>query len=364
MIVSVAAPLPAGGTTSIVGDLQSVASARHLFLLAGVVLLGVVVVDILWTTLWTDGGAGPLSSRLTAGTWHGLRRAAGESSRLLDVAGPIVLVVTLAAWMGLLVAGWTLVFAGGEALVDTRTHGPVGWVDRVYVVSYVVFTLGIGDFVPTHGDWQLVTALATASGMLFVTMGVTYVLSVIGATVEKRSFASDVIGLGDRSEEFVRAGWNGEDFHDLDLRLDTLASELGHLAKQHKAYPILHYYHSRKDNNASAAAVAILDESLTVLDHGVPEERRPNGAVLMAARSSVSDYLKTLESAYIRPAETAPPPPDIEALRRANVPTVTDAEFDRALESLDDRRRELRGLTDADARDWPSESEDRDVDEG
>ena len=35
------------------------------YLVPGISLLLVAVVDALWTTLWVDGGAGPVSSRLT-----------------------------------------------------------------------------------------------------------------------------------------------------------------------------------------------------------------------------------------------------------------------------------------------------------
>jgi len=80
--------------------------------------------------------------------------------------------------------------------------------------------------------------------MLFVTMGVSYVLSVLGAVSNKRSFASSVSGLGVDSETVVCSAWDGEDFDGLHLPLNSLASRLDTLADQHKSYPILHYYHS------------------------------------------------------------------------------------------------------------------------
>lgn len=157
----------------------------------------------------------------------------------MDVAGSQTdrwFALTLDMWVGLLWAGWTFVFAGGgqSALIDTRDP-PVTWTGRIYFVAYRLFTMGNGDFSPADGIWQIVTGLTTASGMLFVTMSVLYILSVLSAVSRKRSFAMGVTGIGTRSEIFVENGWDddAEDFHEFDLPLDTLSTQLDMLAEQH-----------------------------------------------------------------------------------------------------------------------------------
>ncbi|MFB6164579.1 MAG: potassium channel family protein [Haloarculaceae archaeon] len=331
-----------------------------LYLLAGIALLVLAVVDLLWTTLWVDGSAGPLSSRLTSAVWQSMRRISSGRSRLLSVAGPVILVVTLVTWIGLIWAGWTLVFAGGgKALIDTRAHEPVTWLGRIYYVAYTMFTMGNGDFSPNGSTWQLVTSLTTASGMLFVTMSVTYVLSVLRAVVKKRSVSTGVTGLGNRGDVLAMAGWDDSkgDFSDLDSSLSSFATELDTLAEQHDAYPILHYYHSQSPAQSSAVAVAVLDEALTLLRYGVPDEERPNDVVLQRARSSTGNYLRTLNAAFIHPAEETPPAPDLSYLRDHDAPTVSEAEFQAALDDLEDRRRKLLGMVRSDAWEWlPRES--------
>jgi hypothetical protein len=330
-------------------------SINVLSLAIGVVLLVLVVVDLLWTTLWADGGAGPLSARLSAWAWSGLRIVASDRSRLLSIAGPAVLVLTLAAWVGLLWAGWTFVFAGSDtSLIDTSGGGPITWVERIYFVAYSMFTMGNGGYSPNGAAWQIATSLTTASGMLFVTLGVSYVLSVLGAVVDKRSFASTVTGIGTRGETIVRDAWDGEDLHELDLPLDTLGSEVSRLAQQHQAYPILHYYHSEDEGDASALAVAIFDEALTLLRFGVPEEHRPNEPLVDTARENTEGYIQTLSSKSIQPAEEPPPPPDLDRLRDAGVPTVSDEDFAARLDELTERRRKMRGVVTADAWRWPT----------
>ena len=192
-----------------------------------------------------------------------------------------------------------------------------------------MFTDGNGDFTPSGDVWQIASSFTTASGMLFATLGVSYILSVLGAVADKRSFANSVTGLRMRSEEFLQSGWDGDDFHNFDLLLDTLSSELNQLAEQHKSYPIFHYYHSEGDEEASAIAVVILFEALTLLQFGVPDEEGPNSALVASARSSTQDYLETLNTAFIEPAEQVPPAPDLDRLHRAGIPTVSDKEFAR-----------------------------------
>ncbi|AXR80332.1 potassium channel family protein [Natrarchaeobaculum sulfurireducens] len=327
---------------------------QPVFLVAGIVILVLVVVDLLWTTLWVDGGSGPISGRLTTGIWRGLRRIRKNRSRALSLAGPLILAATLATWIGLLWVGWTLLFAGGStALVSAHTGQPADWTGRFYYVAYTMFTNGNGDYTPTTGTWEIASAFTTATGMAFVTLAVSYLLSVLGAVSQKRSFASDVTGLGERPEAFVATSWSDEEFRGLELPLESMADDLSVLADQHKSYPILHYYHSEGSDRASAVAVPILDEALTCYRHGIPDDAAPNTTLVADARSSVDSYLETLDTAFIEPAEDVPPEPDLEQLRERGVPTVEDEAFADATDDLDDRRRKLLGIVQADGWQWP-----------
>ena len=213
--------------------------------------------------------------------------------------------------------------------------------------------MGNGDFTPRDGVWQIVTALTTASGMLFVTLSVTYVLSVLGAVTQKRSLASGIHGLGTRSTEILLTSWDGESFRGLEIPLDTISTQLNSLTSNHKAYPVLHYFYGAEAEKAPATNVTVLDEALTLLRFAVSERDRPSDVAVAQARSSVQDYLDTLGSAYVEPADRSPPPPDLTPLRDGGIPTVSDQRFDRSIETLDDRRRKLLGLVEADEHRWP-----------
>ncbi len=326
------------------------------YLAVGIAVLVAGIVDIVWTTLWVDGGSGPVSGRLTTGVWKGLRTVTGDRNRALSLAGPVILMLTLATWIGLIWIGWTIVFSSEPlAVVSSRTGGPADWWGRFYYVAYTMFTDGNGDYTPVYGGdvWEVASAFTTASGMAFVTLGVSYVLTVLGAVADKRSFASTVTGMGNRSEAFLRTGWNGEDFRGLELTVESLAADLSTLAEQHKSYPILHYYHSEQAERASAVAVPILDEALMLSRYAMPDGEGLDPAIVENGRSSARSYLETLDDSFIEPAPSVPRAPDLDRLREDQMPTVSDEEFAEALADLTDRRRRLLGVVEADAWEWP-----------
>lgn len=325
------------------------------YLVLGTVLLLIAALDLLWTTLWIEEGAGPLTARLMAGLWTTIRSGGSHRPRVLTLTGPLILLTSLLMWIVLLWSGWTFLLASTEpAIVDTLNRGAISWSDRIYFVGYTLFTLGNGDFAPKPGVWQVVTTGISASGMLFITMSVTYILSVLDAVTQKRSFASNVSGLGSDGTAIVRTSWNGETFDGLSVPLNTLSTELNTLTSNHKAYPILHYFYSRQPEQAPANRIPALDEALLLLRFGVAEHYRPPEMVLQPAHASVENYLGTLSSAFITPADRTPPPPELARLREAGIPTVSDDTFAESIEPLEQRRRALLGLVEADVREWPS----------
>lgn len=57
---------------------------------------------------------------------------------------------------------------------STATGNPAGTVERLYFTGYTVFTLGNGDFRPGAGTWQLATVAATGTGLVLITLAITY----------------------------------------------------------------------------------------------------------------------------------------------------------------------------------------------
>ncbi|WP_027108189.1 hypothetical protein [Lacticigenium naphthae] len=326
------------------------------YLISGTVLVLITIGDLIWTALWVDGGAGPISNGITTFIWKimvGLNR---KKSSILTVSGPVILTLTLLGWILLLWAGWTLIFAGSpQSIIDTAESQPITWNDLIYYAGYVLFTLGNGGFAPANAYWQIMTTVATGTGMLFLTLGASYILSIVNAVVRKRSFASSVLGIGKSAEEIVAIAWDGEGFSHLDLLLNTLASELSTLTQQHKAYPLLHYYHTHKPTQAITVAVPTLDDALSMIEQGTPKKAMPNPLLMKEMRSSIEEYLETLNQAFIEPSDKVPPIPSMDLLRKKAIPVLPEEEFKENMKSLEGRRKKLLGLMTADNWDWDND---------
>lgn len=325
-----------------------------LAILGGVSLLLLVVTDILWTTLWIQEDAGPLTTRVA----RHASRAITVLLRLrhpISLLGPAILVITIVSWISLLWAGWVMIFsAEHSAVVGSSDQIPASWADRVYFVGYLIFTLGNGEFMPNGDIWQIAMVLASGSGLLLLTLIITYMISVLSAVVGKRSFASQVTGIGRSAEEFIHGGWDGRNFHALDLPLSTYSTSLSQITEQHFAYPILHYYRGTRTSKSPAVAVVVLDEALTVLRYGIPADLRPNLALLSSTRAAIGSYLDTLEN-FIDMTDPAPPVPALARLRQTGIPTVADDEFMAEVVKLTERRRRLLGLVRNEGWDWPNQ---------
>lgn len=48
------------------------------YIIAGLLLLTAGMIDFLWTTLWLESGAGPITRCLSALLWKGCRKISGD----------------------------------------------------------------------------------------------------------------------------------------------------------------------------------------------------------------------------------------------------------------------------------------------
>lgn len=324
-----------------------------LLLVLGAALVAAVIYDAVWTTLVLKG-AGPLSGRVAASTWRALRRLhrPGSRHRLLALSGTIILLAILGLWLLGLLLGWTLVFAAAPgAVVDGRTGEPATLLQRIYFAGYTVTTLGIGDMVPT-GPWRVLTVAAAMTGLVFITLSITYFVPLIEAVTDGRRLATFVAAMGRSPQDLLLNAWDGQRFEGLDVYFASLAGMLDAHTHQHHSYPVMHYFHSDDAESAVPLRLAVLDEALTLLRYGVARECRPAPLVLHTLHCAVTGYLRVVQAAYVAPASDPPPPPDLGPLRRAGIPLVDEEAFREALVALEGRRRLLRGLVEHDGWTW------------
>ncbi|WP_051364260.1 potassium channel family protein [Pontibacter actiniarum] len=312
-------------------------------------------VESLWTTLWVDGTSAPLTGRVTTFIWKSMQGVFGKRNhKLLSLSGPVILIATISFWIVMIIIGWSLIFyTATDAIQNPTTKSYPDFVGRLWYITYVMFSVGNGDFTPQGNAWQLLSAVVAFGGMALVTLAVTYILQVLSAVTVKRSFASQVTSIAKSPEEFVVTQWTGNDFGDIELQLSHLSTTLSNLSEKHMAYPILHYYHAAKSEKANAVALAILDDALMAIKYGVPEEYHPSGTILKSTRSTVQTFLNTLSGAYIEPSNDTPPVPDLSFIKKCGVPTVAEEEFRKKFEEKKQRRKTVYGYLRNSAWKWP-----------
>ncbi len=312
------------------------------------------------TTLVAGAGGGPLTRVVSRRLWQGLRalvRLPGGRG-LLAHGGPLVLLATVLMWVALLWVGWALVFLMSDAsVVDSQAGTPAGTAERFYFAGFTIFTLGIGDYVPSGAGWQIATAVASFTGLFLVTLSITYLLSVVTAVVSGRRFAASLhLYGGSGAEVILLHSTDGSLSGKLTTRLQSLAEEVVASAQQHLAYPVLHFFHAGDDRSSTPRALAALDDTLLLAAAGLTPDLRPDPSVLVPLGRALDFYVETVDAGTVR-ADGEPPAPDLAALRDAGLSVVDDEAFADAVEGRGRQRRAMLRLLISDGREWPTKGD-------
>lgn len=324
-------------------------------LVAGVLLVALAFVDAVITTLATPEMGGPLTRLLSTTVWRGVRLVTSRSqSTLLRSAGPAVTLTVLTAWVLCTWLGWTLVFAAVPgSVIDADTGAAASFLSKFYFSATTIITTGVGDFVPSGDTWRVVAGLVSISGLALVTLGITYLIPVTTAAVDRMTFAQRLSTLGATPREVLLRHWDGTGFAPLLPRLEAVTEELIRLRTENLAYPVLHFFHGADPDTALAPRVAAIDEAMTIIELGVAEHARPPDHTLLPLRETIDALLHTVVGqAFARPGQEVPPAPALDSLRAAGIPTVPQEDFAAALPALDDRRRRLLSYVNDDSWGW------------
>lgn len=327
--------------------------------LCGLLLIALVFLDALLTTLDVGAREGWLTGRLTRLLWRFVRWTA--SSRrvpsLLVIGGPIMVVATALAWVSLLWAGTALVLSAGDpAVVQSRTGEPAGLAEVVYYAGFTIFTLGVGDYAGAGDSWRLFTAAMSFAGLVLVTLSITYLLSVVGAVVNRRSVAVHIHSLGSTPGRIVTGGWDGSAFSAaFQQHLVSLTAQMSALGEQHLAYPVLRYFHSGARSTSAPVALAVLDDALLLLDSAVHERVRPAPSAIEPLKQAIERHLATSTFADDDGGTSPPPPaPDRDDLAAAGIPLAAENRFAADVDARAGRRVQLQSFVTGSGWTWPT----------
>lgn len=220
---------------------------------AGAALILVALRDV-FHTLWHPVGRGSLSTLVMTGVWRCCRTPGGQG-RLAVAAGPAALVVVIAVWTSLIVAGWTLVYVphmpGGFSFapgVEPSQRAPL--LDGLYLSLVTVATLGFGDIVPAEGWLRIAAPLQGLLGFALLTAAVSWVGQIYPALTRRRVLAH-------RLEAIRRSRGSGRltDTTSTAMLLENLAAEVIQVRVDLSQRAETYYFHDR-DGSPSLAALS------------------------------------------------------------------------------------------------------------
>ncbi len=284
----------------------------------GVLLVIVINYDAIMTT-FSASRAGPLTNRLVSLAWDLLLRIhqRGKRHRLLNAAGPWAAFSLVLFWLAIAWLGWLLLFcASHDAVVNATTKEPATFIERAYFTGYTITTLGYGDYVPQDDDWRLPAFLAAGNGFFLFTLTLTYLLNVVSAVTQKRQLALTISALGQSPYQILENTADEGRYESLSSQLQQLNQSINTVGQQHLAFPILHYFHSGdKDahDNVLPLSLARLYQALAIVCHACPSLSAKTQAELSTTRNIIEQFLDTLSSAFIHPAQSMPAIPDMQA---------------------------------------------------
>ena len=269
---------------------------------AGVLVLVLLYLDVFLTIFHPEGHGGPLTGRLNRAAWGAFRTLAGRRPGMLAFAGPVMPVLTLLVWMGLLIAGYALIYYPSitSFLISPGTLRGRG-LEALYFSGYTASTLGLGDLVPDAPALRLLTVLEALSGFALATVAITYLLAM-------QTLAGIIAMYFRRGEqetlEMVRtSGWEP-----LARWCEDVAARLLQVQRAHFQYPIVHYFRPTEETYAMPVQLSHLLAVRRWAGGGggaaeVPElSRHPS---VHALRGAVEAYLRDVESHFV-PARFEP----------------------------------------------------------
>jgi hypothetical protein len=219
----------------------------------GIGLLGLVAQDVYRTILHSRGRSGPVTEALTRAVWRLGRSAAFRRSRpgrhrLLSHVGPLLLPGIVATLVALIILGYALLYwphmpAGFN--VEEKAQSARG-IEAVYFSGITFTTLGYGDIAPRSTPMRLLALSEALTGFGFISLAVTYLVSLTAALERKRAVAlsfyhqarqgADVAGI--LIQHFV-----GGRFVGLERIFADAARDLQGLLESHIEHPLIHYFH-------------------------------------------------------------------------------------------------------------------------
>jgi hypothetical protein len=249
---------------------------------AGFVLLALIIFDIYATVLHSSARYGPVGESLNRSVWRVTRAAAFKLSRanrhrLLNMVGPLLLPLLIVVYVVLLVLAFALVYYPHvpKGFTFGVEHPEPGWIDAVYFSGVTLTTVGYGDVVPRLAHLRFLALFEAASGLVVISLAITYMLTVYTALERKRAVAVSLYhqaGQGADVAGFIAHHFVEGRFYGLRDALRTVTRDLQGLLESHIDHPVIHYFHPVEVYKGTPRVLFLLLETCAVIRAALDRE--------------------------------------------------------------------------------------------
>jgi Ion channel len=216
----------------------------------------------IFDTLFHPSGKGILSRGLPRFLWRGARRIGARYPTVRELGGPAALIAVIASWVVLLAVGWAFVLwphlTEGFSFDPELTPSTRGrFTDALYLSLVTLTTLGFGDIAPASGWLRVLVPLEAAMGLVLVTAGLSWVVSLYPAFSRHRSLAHE-ISLVREAEHESGIGIRQMDALAAELMLGNLTRQLVTIQTDLIHFPVSYYFRSSHERFELSAAMPYL----------------------------------------------------------------------------------------------------------
>lgn len=225
-----------------------------LILLVGISIVLIVLFDIIQTVLHLDD-EGYIAGLLFEGIWRMgmkvVRVIPSYRRTLVSMAGPAMIITTIAVWVGLFIVGFAMIYWPYLDLFRSA-HGytTLTFIDALYFSGVTASVLGYGDITPLSDVFQIVSFIQASLGFAFLTGILTFLISVVSGVSDRNALAlrlwAETGRSGDGTNAILRSLQN-EEISDLRLRLQTLLGRMHSINQKMHQFPILDLFYRSRD---------------------------------------------------------------------------------------------------------------------
>lgn len=314
-------------------------------------LAALIFAITLWdqfVTVFSTGGAGPLSKRCCGGLWRVLLVIHRHHAihRILKYAGPAMILMTILTWYLLLgLSVFMLLVAYPGSVINNVTTQSADPYEVLYFTSSTISSLGYGDWVPSGPPWTLISTLSTLMATIILTVSLSYVLLVVSAAVDRRALATSVFAMGHSEEMIIRNANLQDPQGSLKNYLLSLSSNIDQQALRHLAYPVLKYFHATKPGLSPARAILLLSDALFLMDVQKPQSLQ---GVIQVVRSSIDNFVEFTWTGHERVRSVKEGKDHLARVAKLLWPEVDSVQFESAYQDYVCYRSKLLALCEDD----------------